>query len=621
MCGIVGVASRHPVSDRGLLVRQRDVICHRGPDDAGLEWYDEGRVGFAHRRLSIIDLSPTGHQPMTAAGGALHIVYNGEIYNYREVRTELAARGHAFVTQSDTEVILEAYREWGPACVEHLNGMFAIAIYDAARKRVVLARDRAGEKPLFYARFGDELWFASELKALLMSPRCPRKLSLEALDYYLAFGYVPGELCILEGVHKLPAANTLTLDLATGEQRMTRYWELPEPFAGPVPDIETLTDELEGLLEDAVRLQLVADVPVGVLLSGGVDSSLVTAFAARASSAPIRTFNIAFPDHGAFDEGPFARMVAAHFGTQHTELVAEPATVSLLPALARQYDEPIADSSMIPTYLVSKLVRENCSVALGGDGGDELFGGYSQYPWMLRQQRLRQFVPRAVGRLIAYGGAQLPVGFRGRTYMLSMGADSTQSLGYGSLLFDQRTRERLVPALRGLGKLSPEAYRECAGLPARSALQRMTRSDFMTYLPDDILVKVDRASMMTSLEVRAPLLDHRLVSFAFGRVPDHYRATLSERKILLRRLAARVLPSSLDLKRKQGFSVPLAAWFKGDWGTMMESVLHEASPALFDQSMIQRLLDGQRKGFSNSQRLFSLTVFELWRREYQIELP
>jgi len=319
---------------------------------------------------------------MTDAEGTLQIVFNGEIYNYKELRRELQGRGHRFRTATDTEVILEAYREWGVECIARLNGMFAIGLFDARTNRLVLARDRAGEKPLFYRTGGRTLTFASELKALFADPACPRTMDIEALDFYLAFGYVPGERCLVQGIRKLPQGHVLVFDLTSGAMRTWPYWTLPPKTAGADAPDDELLDELDALLASSVRLRLIADVPVGVMLSGGIDSSLVTAMAVRASSRPVKTFTVTFPGHAGFDEAPFARAVAAHFGTDHVEMPAEPASMDLLPELARQYDEPIADSSIVPTYLVSRLIRREATVALGGDGGDELFGGYPHHGWV-----------------------------------------------------------------------------------------------------------------------------------------------------------------------------------------------------------------------------------------------
>ncbi|MEK7436300.1 MAG: asparagine synthase (glutamine-hydrolyzing) [Pseudomonadota bacterium] len=623
MCGIIGIASQSPVSARDWLLPGRDAMRHRGPDDAGIWWSAEACVGLGHRRLAIIDLSPAGHQPMQDSLEELCIVFNGEIYNFADLRRDLKAKGHAFRSDSDTEVILGAYREWGTDCLSRLNGVFAFALYDSRRRQVFIARDRAGEKPLFYALDKGALRFASELKGLLADPAFPRRIDRAALDCYLAMSYVPGERCILQGVNKLPPGHALVFELASGQLRLWRYWRLPEPSSAAaqgVADEAGLLDELEVLLEDAVRRQLVADVPVGVLLSGGVDSSLITAMAVRAAPR-VKTFTIRFPGYGEYDETEHARLIARHFGTEHVELAAAESNVDLLPLLAREFDEPMVDSSMIPTYLVSRLVREHCTVALGGDGGDELFAGYPQYNRLLWLQQKLNVVPLGL-RLAAAKAAQalLPVGFRGRNWLQGLGADLRTGLPLIYSLFDRGTRQRLMSG-HGTWELPAERIREQRIPATADLLQRATRMDFGNYLAEQILVKVDRASMLNSLEVRAPLLDYRVIEFAFGVVPSHLKATSDSRKVLLKKLAARVLPKEFDLQRKQGFSIPLAAWLRsGPWKAFFRDTLLGSDDALFDRDTVSELLAGQVKGRMNSERLFGLVLFELWRREYQISM-
>jgi asparagine synthase (glutamine-hydrolysing) len=619
MCGIVGITSAAGRIESDTVTRMRDTLRHRGPDDEGLWSAPDHSVVLGHRRLSIIDLSPGGHQPMSNGSGDCQIVFNGEIYNYREIRDELCRLGHRFHSASDTEVLLESYAEWGTGCLEHLNGMFAFALYDGATRRLFAARDRAGEKPFFYRHANGRFAFASELKALLADPDCPRTLDVSALEFYLAFGYVPFDRCILSGLHKLPQGHALTYDLETDTLQTWAYWTLPEPTCEAIGDTNLLVDELERLLLDSVRMRLIADVPVGVMLSGGIDSSLVTAMAARVSSRRVKTFTISFPGHGEYDEAPFARAVAAHFGTDHVELVAQPATVDLLPQLARQYDEPMADSSMVPTFLVAQLIRREATVALGGDGGDELFGGYPHYSWVQTQATARTLLPRVLRRALWKPAQHLiPVGLKGRNLLLSVLADAPFGLAQFNILFDGVARRRLLAPVRGSNDHLPEQFKADLSRRGQTILQQATAMDFQSYLVDDILVKVDRASMLCSLEVRAPWLDPRLIEMAFQRVPDTLRATSQDKKILPKLLARRVLPPSLDLNRKQGFSMPLHTWFKGDWGTYMRQVLAAADPALFDASAIRALIAGQQRGFSNVQRLFALTVFELWRREYRV---
>jgi asparagine synthase (glutamine-hydrolysing) len=622
MCGIVGLVAVDGGIERGLVVRMRDTLRHRGPDDEGAWCSADGRVALGHRRLSIIDLSEAGRQPMSEGSARLQIVFNGEIYNYRELRSDLEKLGHRFRTATDTEVILEAYLEWDTACLARLNGMFAFALWDPRRERLLLARDRAGEKPLFYRTYGPSLAFASELKALFADPACPRVLDLEALDYYLAFGYVPGSRCLARGIQKLPQGHALTFDARSGAADIWPYWTL---HTGMPPELgesdDELVQELDRLLADSVRLRMIADVPVGVMLSGGVDSSLVVAMAARVSSDKVKTFTVSFPGHGVYDEAPHARLVATHFGTEHIELAAEPATVDLLPELARQYDEPIADSSMVPTYLVSRLIRREATVALGGDGGDELFGGYPHHSWVQQQGRVGAWMP-GFTRVAAQTTATrlMPVGMKGRNYLLGLAAEAPYNIVQFNVLFDADARRRLLAPLGGSrrSRESPEDYKAALCRPGDTPLRQSTALDFQTYLVDDILVKVDRASMLCSLEVRAPFLDPRLIDLAFRRLPDRLRATASERKVLSRRLARKLLPPSLDIDRKQGFSLPLHEWFKGNWGCYIEDVLMSAEADLFNRRVVRQLFAGQRNGFSNTHRLFALLMVELWRREYRI---
>jgi len=591
------------------LEAMRDTMRHRGPDDTGLWWSRDQRVGLAHRRLAIIDLSPGGHQPMTA--GSLSVVFNGEIYNFLDLRRELEQKGHSFHTASDTEVLLAAYQQWGTGCLARLNGMFAFALYDERTAKLLLARDRAGEKPLFVYHDNHRLLFASELKALVDTPGFPRQIDHDALSMYLAYGYVPGEHCIWRGAWKVRQGEAVEYDVASGNLRRWNYWNLPEPDA-QTASAEELEQELETLLADAVRRQLVSsDVPVGILLSGGVDSSLVTAMAARVSPH-VKTFTVSFPGHPKHDESSYARIVARAFGTEHTELAANAASVDILPRLARQYDEPIADEAIIPTYLVCRLIREHAAVALGGDGGDELFAGYPHYSWLLRQERLRRFVPMPLRYAASAAAAHLlPSGVPGRNHLIGFRNGAGESIAHINLFFDRVTRHKLLGH-----DARVERYRATMVRGDHTLLRRATETDFRSTMVDGYLVKVDRASMLTSLEIRAPFLDHRLIDFAFRRVPDALKATEDERKILPRRLARRLLPRDLDIDRKQGFSLPLATWFTEGWGRFIEELLEES---IFDRKAVRALLRGQRRGLHNENRLFALTMFELWRREYRPE--
>jgi asparagine synthase (glutamine-hydrolysing) len=624
MCGIVGICGTEPIRGEKLLLSMMAALGHRGPDDAGSWKSPDSAIMLGHRRLSIIDLSSSGHQPMSDSTGRYVIVFNGEIYNFRELRDDLASSGHCFRTQSDTEVLLEAYRRWGERCVERFNGMFAFALYDAARDTLFAARDRAGEKPFFYWHCGNSLFFASELKALMECPNLPRRLDLEAMNFYLTYGYVPWDMCILQGVRKLPQGHVLRFERRMNRLSTWRYWSLPEPQHVERVDTRELVHEYKDLLTDAIRRQLVADVPVGILLSGGVDSSLITALASQVSAKPVKTFTISFPGYTGYNEEPYAQMVANHFGTEHNVLPAASVSIEMLPKLARQYDEPLADSSMIPTFLVFHLIRQHATVAIGGDGGDELFGGYAHYTWLLRQAMVRRCVPAWVrSRLSLCADRCLPVGFRGRNYLLGAEGGVQNSFAFVNQFFDRRTRGDLFPPLLSFSPemlARPERFKAEMELPGKTVVQRSTAADFISYLTDDILVKVDRASMLTSIEARAPFLDYRIIEFAFSKVPDSLRVRGNTRKILSRLLAQDLLPKALDLTRKQGFAIPLAKWVEGEWGVYMRSILLD-SDSWFDRRVVRRLFEGQENGRGNAQRLFALTMAELWRREYRVELP
>ena len=623
MCGLIGIASKRGISDRAWLAAGRDTMLHRGPDDAGEWWSHDGRVGLAHRRLSILDLSPLGHQPMHDDARGLSVSYNGEIYNHEELRQELSALGFAFRSHSDTEVLLAAYAAWGMECLKRLNGMFAFALYDARRQKLFLARDRVGEKPLFY-RFSDgTLHFASELKALLADPAMPRRIDPDALDCYLALGYVPGGNCILQTYNKLPPAHALSFDVQGGALEVWRYWSLPELSAhamDPALDETALLDELERLLESAVERQMMADVPVGVLLSGGVDSSLITAMAVRRSQK-VRTFSIGFPGHGSMDETPHARLIARHFGTDHTELMAEPTTVDILPSLVKQFDEPMVDSSMIPTWLVSNLVGRHCKVALGGDGGDELFGGYPYYSRLMWLRHRFAHVPENLrGTVSLMADRLMPVGMKGRSYLQALSVDLSTALPLQiNGVFDRPTRQKLMCNFPSLGAFAEGLYQALTPVE-EDVLQRATRMDFNNYLSEDLLVKVDRASMLNSLEIRAPMLDYRLIEFAFAKVPSRLKATEREKKILLKRLVDRVLPPKFDRRRKQGFSIPLSEWLKrGPFRDLFWDTL-TSSNCIFDRGVVNKLFKLHDLGFDNSERLFALVQIELWRQCYGAHL-
>lgn len=616
MCGFVGIISKNQIYKREWLKTGSNAMHHRGPDDSGEWWSRDSRVGFAHRRLSIRDLSVLGRQPMSIPNLGLTLVFNGEIYNFKEVKSELIALGYRFVSESDTEVLLYSYAAWGTSCLERLNGMFAFALFDDNNKKLFLARDRAGEKPLFYRVINGTLQFASELKALLANPDNPRLINRVALDCYLAMGYVPGEQCILQGFNKLPPAHAMIFDLNSSQTLIWRYWKLPD-CESPSQSLsdEDLLDEFESHLDRAVRSQIIADVPVGVLLSGGVDSSLITAMAVRASQN-VKTYTVGFPGHGKYNEIEHARLIARHFGTEHNELMADDATADLLPLLASQFDEPLVDSSMIPTFLVSRLVGKHCKVALGGDGGDELFGGYHHYSRLLWMQQKLKWIPEFLNIKLANAAmSYLPVGFKGRNFALALAVNLNKGLPLIALNFDLLTRRKLLKAYHDWSFAAEGIWNERVP-SSKDLLHRATQMDFENYMAEDILVKVDRASMLNSLEMRAPMLDYRLIEFAYSKVPSRLKATSKDKKILLKNLTRRLLPQDFDRQRKQGFSIPLNVWLKrGAFANLFNEVLRDPDCS-FDLKIVDTLMLEQKKGYNNSEKLFSLVMFELWQKQY-----
>jgi asparagine synthase (glutamine-hydrolysing) len=621
MCGIVGIASKNGTKYREWLSHARDSISYRGPDDFGEWWSNNDQVGFGHQRLSIIDISDAGHQPMSDESGFLHIVFNGEIYNYEELRKELIQLGEVFKSDCDTEILLYAYKVWGTDFLDHLNGMFAFVLHDARNNTLFMARDRIGEKPLFYKLSNGEIQFASELTPLIDNNSGPKLIDMDALDLYLTFGYVSGDFCMVQGINKLPAAHALLFDINTGKSKSWKYWNLPQLIKSnniKIPEEEFLLDELEMLLEDSVYRQMQADVPIGILLSGGVDSSLVTAMAARKTNH-VKTFNIRFPGHHKFDETQHARLIAEHFKTEHIELEAQDLKADLLVDLAKKLDSPIIDSSLIPTFLVSQLVKKHCKVVLGGDGGDELFGGYSHYSRLLWMQKYFGKVPSFFRNKISnYANKTMPFGMRGRNWLRACSEDLNHDLPIVSTFFDPLIRVNLLKNKK-CSLIAEDYFKE--NIPkSEDLLQRATRMDLSNFLSEDILVKVDRASMLNSLEVRAPFLDYRLVEFAFRKVPSHLKVSSSTRKHLLKSLTNRVLPSTFDKKRKQGFVIPLDKWLEnGSWRDLFYDVLRDSN-SIYDRNTIDQLLIGQEKGRNNSERLFGLVFFEIWRKYHALSL-
>jgi asparagine synthase (glutamine-hydrolysing) len=616
MCGIAGIVSAdgQPV-EAELLRSMTDILTHRGPDGAG--FFLDGAVGLGHRRLAIIDLT-AGGQPMASADRKRWITFNGEIYNFRELRKELEALGHRFRTSSDTEVILAAYDAWGVGCVERLRGMFAFGIWDERRRRLLLARDRVGIKPLAYAWDGRRLLFGSEPKAILQDPAVPRELDWEALRAYLTFHYVPSPYTIFRAIRKLPPASTLVLDLDRGWPVVHRYWDLRfDPDERP-SEVDWV-DALRAHLEDAVQSHLVSDVPVGAFLSGGMDSSTIVALMAELGRGRVRTFSIGF-DEADFDELAYARNVARRYDTDHYEFVVKPDALEALPRLVWQFDEPFADSSALPTYYVAKVTGEQVKVALSGDGGDESFAGYRRYARAATiHRRLDQGPGLLLRRLFRLAGQLLPGEARGQGYLQFLGADAIER--YFRMVTFQRseTLRRLLSAdaqERVAADVTAAPFHRLAqegrGRDYASTLQYL---DVRSYLPDDILTKVDRTSMLVSLEARVPLLDHVLMEFV-ATMPTALKLRGGQGKAILKRVMARDLPHEVLDRRKMGFGVPLARWFRGELGKYTRDVLlgsRSRGRGLIDATTVAAMLEQHRAGTRDwSPQIWAVLCLEEW---------
>ena len=609
MCGIAGLfhADVPKPVDPARVKAMAEVLAHRGPDGSGV-WTAPG-VGLGHRRLSIIDLEG-GAQPMLTPDRRLAVTYNGEIYNFREVRAELEAKGHVFETNSDTEAILAAWRQWGPDCLSRFNGMFAFALYDADADALFLARDRLGVKPLFYAELSDgALIFASELKALLVHPRLRREVSPHAVEDYLAYGWVPDDASIVAGVRKLPAGYSLLVRRGRPVPAPVQWWDVD--FSSPSSrPMKILEEELEERLREAVRSRMVADVPLGAFLSGGVDSSAVVAFMAEASRHAVETCSIGF-DRADHDETRWAAAVAGRFATSHRTRIVASDDFSLIDTLADAFDEPFADASAIGTYRVSELAVEKVKVALSGDGADEIFAGYRRHAFFAAEERARSLLPGPLRRAAAALGAVYPKldwaprFLRARTTLQALGRPGEEAYADAVTATSWPVRSSLYRPefIRGLnGHRAERRYVETMrAAPAADPLGRAQYADLKLWLPGDILTKVDRASMAVSLEAREPLLDHRLVEFA-AKLPLKHR----QGKALMKRVLEPRLPHEILHRRKMGFVTPVSAWFRGPLRREAEAIAR--SPAFaelgwFDAEAIDRLAAAHVSGRAEHGRL------------------
>jgi asparagine synthase (glutamine-hydrolysing) len=616
MCGIAGIATRDGLRDEDAHLTDAMLrsLAHRGPDDQYMA--GDAKAWLGARRLSIIDLEG-GRQPLADESGLILATQNGEIYNYIELREDLERRGHVFQTRSDTETIVHLYEEHGTAFVRHLRGMFAIAIWDSRLNRLVLSRDRLGKKPLYWRLANGRLTYGSELKAILQDPEVERAVDREALDLYLQYQYVPAPWTILRGVAKLPPASTLVWE--GDEPTIERYWT-PSYEPKTRRTFEEDVEEGQAIIRESVRLRLRSDVPVGVFLSGGMDSSVVTALMAEESSQPVRTFSIGF-ENETYDELRYARAVAQRYATVHTEEIVRLDAIALLPELAHHYDEPFADPSAVPTFRVSQIAGQGLKVVLTGDGGDESFGGYGRYRY---HAILGSFdrIPSPLLRAAARAGraAATPLGSRSRV---------RRRLQNAEMLFGLDADERYVRQMTMLGKSArsgmigangstPYLLRVLRDGPL-DPIDRLLRTDLLTYLPEDLLVKMDRATMANSLEARSPLLDHVLVEFA-AKLPTDRKINGTTTKVLLRVIAKRLMPASHVDRPKMGFGAPIGDWFRGALGSRFEELVlapDAASRDHLDQSAARALLIDHRRGEAeNDSQLWSLLMFELWARRW-----
>jgi asparagine synthase (glutamine-hydrolysing) len=627
MCGIVGILYKDGrTPDEALVRAMAGTLAHRGPDGEGFKILPG--CGLGHRRLSIIDLEG-GAQPMANEDESIWVALNGEIYNFLDLRSELEARGHRWRTRSDTEAIVHLYEEMGSSCVTRLRGMFAFGLWDAPRRRLLLARDRIGKKPLYYFEDADGLCFASEIKALLALPNCPTEVDPEAIDLYLAYQSVPGTKTIFKGVKRLPPGSILVWTPESGT-RIERYWELDWTKKTNL-SYEDAKRRLRELILEATRIRLIADVPLGSFLSGGVDSSVVVSAMAEVSDAPIRTFSVGFPQKD-FDETRYARIVAEKFGTRHEELMIEPRAMEILPKLAWHYDQPYADSSALPTYYVCQAARQRVTVALNGDGGDEFFGGYDRYRALLYHrlyhvattEGLRGGLERLTSWI--HEGAKNRSLARRITRFARAGRATSDRFNLALFqYFDQEHRRELyAPEFAArLGGHDADRYlidlMEAGGsMRHASIIDRALRADTLGYLPDTLLVKVDVASMAVGLEGRSPLLDASILEFA-ASLPSNWKVGYGSSKRILKEAHHGIVPHEVMYRRKMGFSIPIAHWFRGElYDYLREHILDPRAlgRGYFRRAAVEKLIDEHKSGYrNNANRLWALLMLELWHRE------
>ncbi|MBK7433227.1 MAG: asparagine synthase (glutamine-hydrolyzing) [Chitinophagaceae bacterium] len=628
MCGISGFADFKQETGKEILEKMNRIMAHRGPDGEGYALFTSGNaeVGLGHRRLSIIDLSAGGSQPKTFQ--SLHITFNGEVYNYAEIKKRLEDKGHQFNSHSDTEVILHAYAEWGSGALQQFIGMYAFVIYDESRQRIFACRDRAGVKPFFYYQKDDLFLFGSELKALMQHPRFVKDINLNAAAAYMQFGYVPTPHCIFNHAHKLNPGHYLEFDLATRSLTTHQYWNVYDAYNKPKLkiDLPEAIEETEKLLTNAFNYRMVSDVPVGVFLSGGYDSTCVTALLQRNNTEKIKTFTIGVPDEG-LNEAPFAKAIAAHLGTDHTEFYCtHKEAVEIVPQLPFFYDEPFADSSAIPTTLVSRIAREKVTVALSADAGDEIFAGYNRYDYVIRYGKKIQSIPGFMRRSAAAMMDVIPADsipllnkkylFHSRYEKLKTLFRNPSELNMLMSLTRQMNDKSLVKLFRQkVGHLDTAFDSKELKKEFHSTLSLMLAIDYETYLLDDILQKVDRAGMSVSLEGREPFLDQRVIEWA-AQLPDQYKYNKGNKKFILKEIVHRHIPKKMMDRPKMGFGIPIAEWLKKDLKPFTDLYLDEAfiqKQGIFNNDEIQRIRRSFYEGkIERAEKIWYLLMFQMW---------
>ena len=626
MCGILGCSQFHLSVNEISFRDSLQLMHHRGPDHTGIAISEDGKLAFGHKRLAVIDLSHSGSQPMYDNTENTMLVLNGEIYNYQCLREELESYNYVFNSLTDTEVLLNGYRHFGMKVFQKLIGMFAVAIYDKKRNELIIARDRAGEKPLFYSEIDKEFFFSSEIKSLLSFSSISNILDPLSINQLFTFGYSNRKHSIYRDIKKLPAGHALVFNLSTRESSIEDYWgitlKIKQSNSTQRLDSSVYVDKLESLLDSSVERQLNADVPVGILLSGGVDSSLITAFAAR-HKKELDTYTVKFSNsqHSRFDESEHARLISKAFNTNHHELEASAVGPEIIDKLTYYFDEPIFHNSMIPTYLLSKEISKTCTVAIGGDGGDELFGGYYHYNKLLRLRSIANLLPLRVRSSVAdFADQFLPIGFKGKKTISLFGSDFHNSYPNVSEFFSDFERRTIfnskkIQIIKTDNSISQDL------LSLNNYISRATFFDFTNYLSEGILVKIDRASMANSLEIRAPFLDKDINEFALLELPTSLKINMTERKIILKKLCERMLPISFHLNRKQGFSMPLGSLLQsGEWHDFFSETITDSDPNIFNQEAILQLLNNTSRIYQNSEKLFGLIFFMAWLKRFKPSL-